>query len=188
MKINITRPSLYMVILSIVLLIFVLLFSFLVLIPKGKEYRKERIEVKKAEKALRQYQDFHDQTAEDLKALQKKNRNIIIAFDTAFNQEQFEKQYKGYFSSLHLSKLQNRLKDDEFVSYEVNATSHISSPKSFYDFIEALNKADWIIGVNFPITFKRDGELIKSSFTMKVYYADKNTTKEKPKASQPQGL
>jgi hypothetical protein len=78
-----------------------------------------------------------------------------------------------------LSKLKNSSKDDEFISYEVNTSSQISSPKSFYDFIEALNKADWIIGVNFPITFKRDGELIQSSFTMKVYRSDKNTTKEK---------
>ncbi len=181
MKINIPRPSLYLIVASLVLFIFVLLFAFIVLIPQGKDYRKERIEVKKAEKELRKYQDFHDQTVEDLQAIQKNNRNTIVAFDTVFNQEHFEKQYKSYFSSLHLSKLQNGVKDDEFVSYEVNTTSQISSPKSFYDFIEALDKADWIVGVNFPIAFKRDGELIKSSFTMKIYYADKNTTVEKPK-------
>ena len=179
MKINIPRPSLYLMILSFMLLIFVLVFAFTVLIPKGKEYRKERITVKKAQKELRKYQYFHDQTAQDLQNLQKKNRNIIIAFDKVFNKERFEKQYKSYFSSLHLSKLAAPVQKEEFVSYEVNTSSQISSPKSFYDFIEALNKADWIIGVNFPIAFEREGELIKSSFTMKVYCADKNTTKEK---------
>ena len=182
MKINIPRPTLYLISISFVLFLLILLFSFLVLIPKGKEYRKERIEVKKARKELRKYQNFHDQTVEDLQVLQKKNRNTIVAFDTVFNQGRFEKQYRSYFSSLALSKLQNSVKDDEFVSYEVNTTSQISSPKSFYEFIEALNKADWIIGVNFPIAFKRDGELIKSSFTMKIYRTDKNTTKEKLKA------
>ena len=182
MKINIPRPSLYLISLSLILFIFVLLFSFLVLIPKGKEYRKERIEVKKAQKELRKYQNFHNQTVEDLQSLQKKNRNIIIAFDSVFNQERFLKQYKSYFSSLQLSQLKPPVKNDEFLSYEVNTSSQISSPKSFYDFIEALNKADWIIGVNFPIAFERDGELIKSSFTMKVYCADKNTTEEKLKA------
>ncbi len=179
MKINIPRPTLYLIILSLLLFIFVLVFSFTVLIPKGKEYRKERITVKKAEKELRRYQDFHNETTTELQDLQKKNRNIIIAFDKVFNQERFEKQYKKYFSSLQLSKLATPVKNDEFLSYEVNTTSQMSSPKSFYDFIEALNKADWIIGVNFPIAFKRDGELIKSSFTMKVYCADQNTTKEK---------
>jgi len=181
MKINISRPSLYLISLSLILFIFILLFSFLLLIPKGKEYRKERIEVKKAQKALRKYQNFHDETAKNLQSLQKKNRNTIIAFDKTFNKERFLQQYKGYFSSLELSPLEAPVKNDEFVSYEVNTSSQISSPKSFYDFIDALNKADWIIGVNFPIAFERDGELIKSSFTMKVYCADKNTTKEKVK-------
>ncbi len=179
MKINIPRPSLYLIILSFVLLLLIFLFSFLLLIPKGKEYRKERITVKKAQKELRKYQSFHDKTAKELQKLQKENRNIIIAFDTAFNKERFEKQYKSYFSSLSLSKLATPVKNDEFLSYEVNTTSQINSPKSFYEFIEALNKSDWIIGVNFPIAFERDGELIKSSFTMKVYCADQNTTKAK---------
>jgi hypothetical protein len=44
--------------------------------------------------------------------------------------------------------------------------------------LDDLNKGDWIIGVNFPINFVRDGEMIKSSFTMKVYTnnKDKNAT------------
>jgi len=187
MKISIPRPLLYLISLSLLLFIFVLIFSFTVLIPQGKEYRKDRVSVKKAHKELHKYQEFHNEIAENLKVLQKKNRNIIIAFDATFNQKRFEKQYKNYFSSLSLSKLKNPVKNNEFVSYEVNTTSQISSPKSFYDFLTALDKADWIVGVSFPIAFQRDGELIKSSFTMKVYCSDKNTTKEeKPKVSLPE--
>ena len=87
---------------------------------------------------------------------------------------------RNYFSSLTLSKLSKVGDEDEFISYEVNTTSEISSPKSFYDFLDAVNKSDWVIAIEFPINFKRDGEMIKSSFTMKVHTAnrDKNTTKQ----------
>ena len=75
-----------------------------------------------------------------------------------------------------MKKLDN---EEEFSVYEVNTTSEITSPKNFYNFLEAVNKSDWIVGVNFPITFKRDGEIISSSFTMKVYENNQelNTTK-----------
>jgi hypothetical protein len=56
-----------------------------------------------------------------------------------------------------------------FKVYEVNATTKITSPQTFYQFLEKINKSDWIIGVDFPIHFERDGDKIKSSFTMKVH-------------------
>lgn len=183
MKINISRQNIYLIAISLFLLIFVLIFSFLVLIPKGKNYRKNRVELKANSKELRKYQDFYDKTEQKLKELQKKHRHIIIAFDSKFNPDRFQKQYKKYFSSLELSKVKKSVKKEEFTTYEVNTTSQISSPKSFYNFLDAVNKSDWIIGVNFPIKFKRDGELIKSSFTMQVLRnsRDENKTKTKEK-------
>jgi len=183
MKINISRQHIYLLVISVFLLIFVLVFSFVVLIPKGKQYREDRVELKKELREFRKYQDFHTQTEEKLKDLQSKNRHIITAFDAIFNPARFEKQHRSYFSSLKLSEIKGAGLEDEFVVYEVNTSSQISSPKSFYNFLDAVNKSDWIIGVNFPIDFKRDGELIHSSFTMKVYTnnKDKNSTKLKKK-------
>jgi len=185
MKLSISRQNIYLLVLSIFLLVFVLLFSFLVLIPEGKEYREQRIALKKESRELRRYQEYYDDTYERLKELQSNNRHIISAFRTPFNAERFHKQHKVFFESLSLSKIINNPDEGNFCVYEVNTTSKIDSPKSFYNFLDALNKSDWIIGVNFPIHFKRDGELIRSSFTMKVYEAKKakertpenNTTK-----------
>ena len=188
MKIEISRQNIYLISVSIFLLIFVLIFSFLVLIPEGKSYRADRLEFKKNSKELRKYQEFHEQTQNKLKDLQKKHRAVIVAFDNKFNAKRFQKQYKSNFSSLELSKLKKKSKKEEFTTYEVNTSSQISSPKSFYNFLEAVNKSDWIIRVNFPINFKRDGELIKSSFTMQVISntrdensTDTNTTKKSEK-------
>ncbi|MBA1433051.1 MAG: hypothetical protein FAF04_05555 [Epsilonproteobacteria bacterium] len=181
MKINISRHQIYILLLSLFLFLFVLIFSFGLLIPEGKEYRIKRVEMKKALHEYRKYKTFHDETLQTLKDLQSKNRNIITAFDRTFFPARFEQQHKAEFSSLKIAKVK-RAKDHEgFSVYEVNTTSHISSPTNFYDFLDALNKGDWIIGVNFPIKFKRDGEMIKSSFTMKVYTnsKDKNATASK---------
>jgi len=178
LKINIPRHSIYLIAFSIFLLIFVLLFAFLVLIPEGKEYRKARVNIKTQIKELRKYQDFNDETQTKLKELQKKHRHIIIAFDSVFNPRKFQKQHEKYFSSLTISKLERVKNEKEFAVYEVSTVSKISSPKGFYSFLDAINKSDWIIGIDFPIDFKRDGELIKSTFTMKVYCNAKDETKK----------
>jgi hypothetical protein len=184
MKINISRQYIYLLAISVFLLIVVLVFSFAVLIPKGKDYRKDRIELKKETNELRKYQDFHSVTQEKLKTLQSDNRRIISAFDAIFNPDRFEKQFRSHFMFLKLSKLEHKGQEDDFELYEVNTSSHISSPKSFYNFLDAVNKSDWIIGVNFPINFKRDGELILSSFTMKVYANPQDTNTSKAKATK----
>jgi len=175
MKNSISRQHIYLAVVSLFLLLSVLLFSFGVLIPTGKEYRIKRVDLRKMSKELYEYQNFHDETYDTLKSLQGKNRRVISAFDTIFNPQRFEKQNKSYFSRLSVSELSLSGLDDGFAVYEVNTTSQISSPASFYDFLDSVNKSDWIIGVNFPINFKRDGELIMSSFTMKVYANSKES-------------
>lgn len=176
MKINISRQHIYLLILSLVLFIFVLLFSFLVLIPQGKDYRISRSNYIKQGKELNSYQNFHDEILQTLQTLQSDNRHIITAFKTNFNPERFEKQHKSYFTALNVVKIDQIKNEEEFTTYEVNTTSKISSPTTFYDFLDAVNKSDWIIDVNFPIDFKREGEIIKSSFTMKVYANKKEDT------------
>ena len=177
MKISITRQSIYLSVLSGILLLFVLVFSFLVLIPEGKQYREQRVELKRESAELRKYQNFHDETLETYKQLQADNRHVIEALSSSFHPERFEKINKEHFQSLSISEKEKVAEEEFFYVYEVNTTSHISSPQSFYNFLDTINKSDWIIGVNFPISFKRDNDLIRSSFTMRVYHAEKKPSK-----------
>jgi len=169
MKINISRQNIYILTLSFLLLIFVFVFSFAFLIPEGKKYRINKIELKKENLKLRKYQDYHDEVLDRLTELKSENRHIIEAFGTEFDPQRFKKIHKDYFNTLDIVQSKTVETMDEFVVYDVNTTSHINSPKSFYNFLDALNKSDWIIGVNFPINFERSDEMIKSSFSMKVY-------------------
>ncbi|MDQ1244462.1 MAG: hypothetical protein QG565_802 [Campylobacterota bacterium] len=179
MKINLTRQSTYLLGVSLFLLMFVVVFSFSILIPEGKSYRIKKTELKKENLELKQLTDFSIEKEVMLQKLQGDNLHAIKAFDTEFNTERFIKQHRSFFSSLSVFKSTELENEDGFSVYEVNATSEISSPKSFYNFLEAVNKSDWIIAVNLPISFKREGETISSSFTMKVYNnkKDSNTTR-----------
>jgi len=178
MKINISRQNIYLLSLSVILFIFVLIFSFSLLIPEGKEYRLKRAEFKKESLELRKYENFKDEVAQKLGELRSDNRHVITAYDREFDPQRFEKTHKDYFKSLNISQKTQVENKEEFNVYEVNTTSQINSPKSFYDFLDAVNKSDWIISINFPIIFKREDEMIRSSFTMKVYnnQSDSNTT------------
>lgn len=164
-----SRQTIYVIILSFVLLIAVIAFSFLMLIPKGKEYRSLRLESKKEIQQLELSQNRYDITYNRLKEVQSQNRHTITAFETTFNPERFEKLYKKEFQDLYLTEITASDTNGTFKVYEVNATSKITSPQSFYTFLENINKSDWIIGVNFPILFERDENMIRSSFTMKVH-------------------
>ena len=169
MKMRISRQSIYLLSLSLVLLVISLLFAFLLLIPSGKEYRIKKMERDKHAQVLAQYQMWHDETYRVLKDLQSKHKRVITAFDNRFDADRFVKTNRHYFQSLQISQLRKGSAEAPFAVYEVNATSRIGSPENFYDFLEGINKSDWIIGVNFPVHFTREQDLILSSFTMQVY-------------------
>jgi len=174
-KITISRQSLYILVLSVFLLLFVFIFAFGFLIPEGKEYRLKRVELKKENLELKKYEDFRDRVLEQFNELKSENKHIISAFDRSFDPKRFVKVHKSHFSSLTLEKSVQVEDEGKFSVYEVNTSSHIGSPTSFYDFLDAVNKSDWIVGVNFPIHFKREGEMIRSSFTIKVYGVSKDS-------------
>jgi hypothetical protein len=163
------RQSLYILLLSVALLIGVILFSSFLLIPKGKEYRTLRLENKKEFQQLEYAQREYDQAQEHHNVFERQNAHTIRAYKTPFNPDKFEKLYKKEFTDMYLTEVTTFEHNGSFSVYEVNASSKITSPESFYRLIEGVNKGDWIIKINFPIHFERDGDKIRSTFTMQVY-------------------
>jgi cellobiose phosphorylase len=166
-----------MLVIALVLLVIVFIFAFVFLIPKGKEYRIERLAMKKELQIRRTHQEWYDETYAKLQQLRSEHKHVIEAYDNSFDPERFIKMSENCFESLKLSK-QNAIdtNSSEFSIYEVNATSQIDSPQNFYTFIEQVNKSNWIVKVNFPIHFEREGNLIRSSFNMRVYSAQSKRT------------
>ena len=161
--------TLYLVSISLILFLGIVVFSVLFLIPKGKEYRTLRLESKKEQQLIAQAQERYDQANEKQKKLKSENIHIIQAFRTPFDSVKFTKNNHKDFQDLYLTEIEMAEHNGSFKVYEVNATTKITSPQTFYNFLEKINKSVWVIGVNFPINFERDGDKIKSSFTMKVH-------------------
>ncbi|MDF1881953.1 hypothetical protein JHD50_11705 [Sulfurimonas sp. MAG313] len=178
MKIHISRQMIYIVTLAVVFLFFVFLFAFAFLIPSGKDYRLARLESKKISYQTNSIQEEYDKVFKHFKGLQKDHRHILKAYKNIFNPERFVQMNEKYFESFSLSELTPHARDENFAVYEVNTSSLIQSPQGFYDFLDGVNKSDNIIAINFPIDFKRDANLIKSSFTMHVYISSKSDSKE----------
>ncbi len=173
-----SRQTLYILILSLVLLIGVVAFSFFMLIPKGKEYRSLRLESKKEIQKLDLTQHRYDLTNNRLKEMESQHHHTMSAFNAKFNPDRFERLYRKQFSDLYLTEVTTFESNGSFKVYEVNATSKITSPESFYKFVDGVNKSEWIIGVNFPIHFERDGDKIRSSFTMRVHNNEEKKEKK----------
>lgn len=162
--------TLYLVLISLFLFIAIIIFSVFFLIPKGKEYRTLRLESKKEQQMIARVQEKYDRVNEKLEKLKRENTHTLTAFKTSFNPKKFTKNNHEYFEDLYLTEVEMADHNGSFKVYEVNATTKITSPQVFYQFLEKINKSDWIIGVNFPIYFEREGDKIKSSFTMKVHH------------------
>lgn len=161
--------TLYLVLVSLFLLIGIVVFSVLFLIPKGKEYRTLRLESKKEQQMIGRVQEQYDRVNAKLEKLKHENTHTLTAFKTPFDPKKFTKNNREDFEDLYLTEIEMIDHNGSFKVYEVNATTKITSPQVFYRFLEKINKSDWIIGVNFPIYFEREGDRIKSSFTMKVH-------------------
>lgn len=188
MNLEMNNRTFYLLLLSFFLMVSIFIFSFLFLIPKGKEYRTLRLENKKESRILDTSREERDRMQEKLEKLEEKHKRTIKAFKTTFNPQKFTQLYEKDFQDLFLSEIEMSDHNGSFKIYEVNATTKINSPETFYHFLDKVNHSSWIIGVNFPIHFEREGDLIKSSFTMKVHHFSqlKEEMDEEIKESHPE--
>jgi len=185
MKISFPRHTVYTISFTIFLIIFAIWFAVGILIPEGKNYRKNRTVLLKEKANLQKYDDFYKKTLTIYNEKKSKNRYIIEALNNNFNPQKFTNEYHKHFISLSLSKIDYHGKTKIYDIYEVNTTSKIKSPTNFYSFLDAINKSQWLIEVTFPINFTREGELIHSSFKMHVYKKSKDTNVTQKKGETP---
>ena len=166
------RSLINILLLSLGFMIVFFIFVAAFLIPSGKQYKKDHKMYTKVIFERDSAQDRHDETMDNLKDLQTKNRQIIIAYGNMFDADAFSRQYSSYFKRLKLTSVDSKEQEDIFDIYEVKATSDINSPTDFYEFLDAVNKSENIISIEFPIHFIADKDVIQSSFKLKVYGAD----------------
>jgi len=166
------RSLINILIISLVFIILFFAFVAILLIPIGKNYKRDHKVYTKVMYERDMAQNLHDITMNNLKDLQTNNRNIILSYGNSFDPDAFAKRYRSYFKRLRLTAMNSKEKESIFDVYKVDALSDIDSPTDFYAFLDALNKSENIISVEFPINFVAKGKTIKASFKLKVFSAD----------------
>lgn len=171
MRIKFPKQSIYALITTFVFAIGLIVFATNFLIPKGKEFRANKIVLKKERLKLQRYQEFHDKVLKTYNDEKSKNRKIIQAIKNKFERDVFLQHHKRYFISLDITKPKkdNNSSHQWYEVYNVDAISDMKSPVNFYKFIDSLNRSENIIAIEFPINFIREDDKIKSSFKIKIF-------------------
>lgn len=156
------------VILLFLLLSGVVFFGFFVLTPKIKAYRALNIDVEQSSSGLSELEKEFDKQYKALQNLQERDSHVDAALKKQFVPERFAADFKSYFSALELRSVKHDKVEKVAVdTLEVNA--EMNSPTAFYHFVEALNRFDWVVEMEGPLTFRAKEGGIAAHFTLKVY-------------------
>lgn len=146
-----------------------LIVIFALIVPDVKKYKKAKKESYRYELQTKRASDVLDEEKKRLQDTTKQNLKIINALNSGFNTDKFKQFAQKFFDNVSLSKQTSAPEANGFTVYELNVTSSIKSPSSFYDFIDALPNYENVIKADFPINMTSHGNKIKSSFNIKVY-------------------
>jgi tetraacyldisaccharide-1-P 4'-kinase len=161
--------------LTLILILAIIIFATAFLIPAGKEYRSDRIKYKEVALERATIKREHKARFDEYKELQGKNRHVIDAFANTFDEKRFQEFTKNYFSHFNLEKSGDVQQEDLYIVYDAKATTSITSPQKFYEFVEALTKYEVIAAVKFPVHFERKEDSLEATFGLKVYRLDLNS-------------
>ncbi len=168
-KINYIKLLIY---LSVFILVTLILILALVL-PSIKRYRVARNEYNQAMVHKTRVEGVLKQREKELKQLQLSNRKIFDSFGHKFSQNEFTNFANKFFDTVALKEVNQSMYTDEYKVYELNVTTLLKTPVKFYKFLDGLNHYQNLIQADFPIDLKSRGDLIHSSFKIKVYNAMK---------------
>ncbi len=159
---------------KLLIFLFVFIVTTLVLItvlilPNIKSYRSARGEYNQAMVHKTRVQEVLNQRDKEMKQLLLANRKIFDSFGHKFSQKEFINFSNQFFKKVTLKEVKQSKHTNEFRVYELNVTSSLKTPVKFYKFLDGLNHYQNIVQADFPIDLKSNGDLIYSSFKIKVY-------------------
>ena len=158
--------------LLIFLFVFILITLLLIMtliLPNIKKYRVAKREYNQALVHKTRVQNVLTQREKELKQLKLENRKIFDSFSHKFSTREFVSFANQFFKKVTLKEIKQSKYTDEFKIYELNVTSSLKTPVKFYKFLDGLNYYQNIVQADFPIDLKSNGDMIYSSFKIKVY-------------------
>ncbi len=164
-KINYIKLLIFLVVFIFVTL---LLISILIL-PNIKKYRVARGEFNQVMVHKIRVESVLKEREKELKKMRLDNWKIFAAFKHNFTKEEFLTFAKQFFNKVTLKNIKQSSYTKEYEIYELNVTSSLKTPIKFYQFLDSLNHYTNIVQADFPIDLKSNGNIIYSSFKIKVY-------------------
>ncbi len=146
-----------------------LFMMFVLIVPSVKEYKSVKVNYKRQEMSTSHTKSMLDGKKQTLDEALKKNEHVIKALSNPFDKERFLLHVKKYFKNASLSEAMALSNNENYSIYELNVTSMLSSPSSFYKFLDSLSDYENIIKADFPIAMKSNNKEIYSTFNIKVY-------------------
>ena len=105
----------------------------------------------------------------ELKKTKNMNRKILSKFKRDFNEKNF-KSFASNYIKIHSIKKINSIKfKTHFIKTTYIVKSTIKTPKSFYDFIDAIKNYKYILRVYFPIEFIKNNKEINLTLKIEHY-------------------
>lgn len=158
--------------LLIYIVIFLAISSFMIfvfIVPNIKEYRQIEATYTSSQNALLKIQKNFETTFGELTDIQKTNEFTLKSLNNKFNEISFMAFASKYFDNVNLNELPKTDSNDEYYRYELNVTSAMNTPSKFYNFLDDLKNYDNVVKVDFPINMKSEGNLIHTTFNIRIY-------------------
>lgn len=154
-------------VLVFVLVCLVMIFGFI--LPNIKEYRSLNMQNRSATAAHAKVLKIYTDKMQAFEAEKQKHETTLKAYDTAFDKQKFINFASTFFQDVTMDDGEAKNQDEKFFRYQLNASISMKSPQSFYDFLDALEKYETIVKIEFPIVMKSEEQLIQMSFGLRVY-------------------
>lgn len=153
----------------LVFLITVMLFVFLVVIPSIKTFKSKKahyLHQLKMEERLRSKQTTLQQEYNRTVA---KYAEKLKAFEHPFDKNAFLETAGHYFNHVTLTAQGAKKSESGLQIYRFQADFDANTPLQFYHFVDALQKMESVVKINFPIEVDAQNSKIHLRFNISVY-------------------
>jgi len=142
----------------ILFLLITLLFVAFLISPAIKNFKDIKTNYYQKKYEFEVTTKVYKQKLQSLNALKNKNRKILNVLKRDFNTKNFKLFASKYMQITSIKEINSTDYKGEFLKTTYIVQSKITSPKNFYDFIDALKNYKSLLRVYFPIDFIKNND------------------------------
>ena len=173
---NILNILIYVVLYMLIIGFFIGFYT----LPLIKTFKNSQAEYKSNLKHYNSLLNRYKSLKKSFEKKKNKNMEIIKKFRNVFNEKDFSSFSSNYFSNVSFKNVsdtyKNKKKEEGFLVKKYRMDFSFLKMKSFYGFIQDLEKYPAVIKINFPVVLEKkiNEKHIKGNWKISVY--EKNTS------------